>query len=131
PAQALATAVDVRILRLAGKKEEANAAGGAALARLAQPDCYGAEFALCYELGRLNAGQGPTHRDAAPGYFLRAIQSPVRDPGTLASVYYRLAQLAHAKGDRPLFAWAKANALTADALNDNASGMAKLLEAYQ
>ncbi|MBD2769531.1 hypothetical protein IC235_16710 [Hymenobacter sp. BT664] len=131
PAQALAPVVGVRILRLAGKKEEANTAAEAALSRLTQPDCYGVEFALCYELGRLKVGQGPPGRDAAMNYFLRAIQSPVRDPNALVQVYYRLAQLAHAKGDRAVFTWAKTNALTADALNGNAAGMAKLLVGYQ
>ena len=132
-ALALATASRVKNLRLAGKLPEALALGEAALTEVSQPDRYGAEFALCYELGRLQAnraGENAAFREEAIAYYLRAIRCPVRDPQGLANAYLRLAQLAHAKNDRALFAWAKGHALTADMLTGNAVGVAKLLESY-
>jgi hypothetical protein len=130
-ARALAPAAGVKYLRLAGKATEALALGEAALAKLPQPDPYGAEFALCYELGRLQAGRATADaalREEAMAYYLRAIRCPVRDPEALASAYLRLAQLAHAKGDLTLFVWAKNGALTADMLTSYTVGAAKQLQ---
>ena len=133
-ALALAAASSVKNLRLAGKVPEALATGEAALPKVSQPDQYGAEFALCYELGRLQAGRAGENvafREEAIAYYLRAIRCPVRDPQGLTNAYLRLAQLAHAKSDAALFAWAKGHALTADMLTGNAVGVAKLLKVYR
>ncbi|MBO2012964.1 M1 family aminopeptidase [Hymenobacter negativus] len=129
-AMVLADASRVRNLWLSGKVPEALAMGEAALAKVSQPDPYGAEFALCFELGFLQARrsrQSPAFREEAIAYFLRAVRCPVREPQGLTNAYLLLAKLAQAKGDKELFAWARSCALTADALTGNAEGVASRL----
>ncbi|WP_310395578.1 hypothetical protein [Hymenobacter sp.] len=52
-------------------------------------------------------------------------------PAALTGISHAPRPVAHAKGDRSLFDWAKTNVLTTDALRGNAAGTAKLLETYQ
>jgi hypothetical protein len=127
-AQAMVRVQRVVQLRIEGKNDEAIRQGELELTQLAQagqPDRYGLEFSICYHLGRLKGIQVKT--EEALAYYLRAIKCSARDSSLLAYAYYRVAELARAKGDKALFDWARANAINADFLAGNKDGMEKLM----
>ncbi len=120
-AMSLAKVQRVMKLRMDNRLDEAVQLAKSYLSEGFSHDAYGAEFTLLYILGRIAAMQKKP--DEAIACYQRALQCATRAPELLAYTYYRIAQLAAAKQDKPLLQWAGNNAIQADAANHHADGM--------
>lgn len=115
-AEALAISSYLRAekLRAAGKLEGSETELCSGLGKIAEPDLYGARFALEYGLTRVLFDRGKpqearTHAEAA-------LRCPTRRKELLPWLYYGFAQIAKQANDGEALRWAVQSAQTADAV---------------
>ncbi|WP_160710877.1 M1 family aminopeptidase [Chitinophaga solisilvae] len=116
-----AKVVKVLNLRMQRKNDEAVKLAESYIREGLPEDNSGVEFSLLYQLGRIAAVQ--QRPEAAIAYYQRSLQCVSRPADLLAMTYYRIAQLAAGRHDVALVEWACANALKADAANNNSDGI--------
>ncbi|MGY0039168.1 hypothetical protein [Pedobacter sp. NJ-S-72] len=111
----------VVLLRIHQKPEEAEKLALLYIDSCKNSDQHALEFSLLYNLGRIKSAQ---HKSTeALDYYQRALQAVSRNSGMLASIYFRIAQIALQQKNKTLLQWATDNAVKADELNHHSDDM--------